>query len=74
MAIEALATPQSYEIVSPEGSTWHSYVISYEGKDSIHGCRQGDLEAVTGAVEEIVSRLNERHRGKHGRVHLVLTP
>lgn len=86
MAIEALATPQSYEIVSVhradlmpdlEGSDWHSYVISYEGKDSIHGCRQGDLEAVTTAIEEIVSLLNERHLGhfrKPGRVHVPLTP
>jgi len=40
---------QSYEIVSVqrakpmpefEGSNWHSYVISYEGTDSIHGYRQ----------------------------------
>ena len=86
MAIEVLATPQSYEIVSvsrakpmpdPEGSTWYSYVISYEGKDSIHGCRQGDLEAVTIAVEEVVTLLNERHLGhfrKPGRVHVALTP
>ncbi len=60
-----------------EGSTWHSYVISYEGKDSIHGCRQGDLEAVTMAIEEIVTLLNERHLGhfrKPGRVHVALTP
>ena len=86
MAIEALATPQSYEIVSvrraelipdPEGPNWHSYVISYEGKDSIRGCRQGDLEAVTIAIEEIVTLLNERHLGhfrKPGRVHVALTP
>jgi len=86
MAIEAPATPQSYEIVSvlraepmpdPEGSTWHNYVISYEGRDCIHGCRQGDLEAVTMAIEEIVVLLNERHLGhfrKPGRVHVALTP
>ena len=86
MADEALATAQSYEIASiqrakpvpeSEGSNWHSYVISYDGKDSIHGCRQGDLEAVTMAIEEIVAQLNERHVGhfrKTGRVHLVLTP
>ncbi len=61
----------------PEGSTWHNYVISYEGKDSIHGCRQGDLETVTVAIEEIVTLLNERHLGhfrKLGRVHVALTP
>ena len=86
MAIEVIATSQSYEIVSvsrakpmpdPEGSTWYSYVISYEGKDSIHGCRQGDLEAVTMAIEEVVTLLNERHLGhfrKPGRVHVALTP
>ena len=86
MASEALATPQSYEIVSvlrakamadPKGLNWYSYVISYEGKDSIHGCRQGDLEAVTTAIEEIVTLLNERHLGhfrKLGRAHVELTP
>jgi hypothetical protein len=80
------AATKSYEIVSvkrtspapdPEGSVWHSYVISYEGKDNIHGCRQGSLKAVTMAVEEIVDQLNERHVGhfrKPGRVQLVLTP
>jgi hypothetical protein len=35
---------------------------------------QGNLTVVTGEVEEIVAQLNERHRGKHGRVHLVPTP
>jgi hypothetical protein len=86
MANEALATPQSYEIVSvlraktmadPEGLDWYSYVISYEGKDSIHGCRPGDVETVTSAVEEIVTLLNERHMGhfrKLGRAHAALTP
>lgn len=51
-------------MVDPEGLDWYSYVISYEGKDSIRGCRQGDLEDVTIAVEEIVTVLNERHRGR----------
>ncbi len=86
MANEALATPQSYEIVSvlrakdmadPEGLDWYSYVISFEGKESIRGCRQGELEDVTIAVEEIVTVLNERHRGrfrKLGRAHVALTP
>ena len=86
MANQALATPQSYEIVSvlrdesmgdPEGLNWYTYVISYEGKDSIRGCRQGDIEAVTIAVEEIVTLLNERHFGhfrKLGRAHVALTP
>ena len=60
-----------------EGPNWHTYVISYEGKDSIYGCRQGDLGAVTMAIEEMVAQLNERHLGhsrKTGRVHLALTP
>ena len=86
MANQALATPKSYEIVSvlraeamgdPEGPNWYSYVISYEGKDSIHGYRQGDIEDVTIAVEEIVTLLNERHFGhfrKLGRAHVALTP
>lgn len=86
MADEALATTPSYEIVSvkrakpapdAEGSNWHSYVISYEGKDSIHGFRQGELKEVTLAIEAIVAQLNERHLGrfgKPGRVHLHLTP
>jgi hypothetical protein len=75
--------PQSYEVVSirrvdpppgAEGSTWHRYVIAFGGNDSIQGCRQGSLNVVTGAVEEIVAQLNGRHKGKHGRVHLVPTP
>ena len=74
---------QSYEVVSvqraetppgAEGSNWHRYVISYEGNNSIQGCRQGNLDVVTGAVEDIVAQLNGRHRGKLGRVHLVPTP
>jgi hypothetical protein len=72
---------QPYEIVSvrraepppgAEGSDWHRYVIAFEGRNSIYGCRQGDLRAVTTAVEEIVAQLNERHLGKLGRVHLAL--
>jgi len=60
-----------------EGLNWYRYVISYEGKESIHGCRQGDIETVTMAVEEIVTLLNERHFGhfrKLGRAHVALTP
>lgn len=85
MVNDVPATPPSYEVVSiqrakpapdEDGANWHSYVISYEGKESIYGCRQGDLETVTMATEEIVARLNERHRGrfrKTGRVQLTLT-
>jgi hypothetical protein len=86
MVDAAPATTPSYKIVSVqrakpmpdfEGSSWYNYVISYEGEDNIRGCRQGDLEAVTVALEEIVERLNERHSGRFsrtGRVHLALTP
>ena len=73
----------SYEMVSVrraeappgmEGSDWNRYVIAFRGSNCIQGCRQGHLTAVTGAVEEIVAQLNERYRGKRGRVHLVPTP
>jgi len=42
-----------------EGSNWHRYVIAFEGTNTIHGCRQGRLKAVTRAVE-IVAQLNKR--------------
>lgn len=73
---------QPYEIVSVqraepppglEGSDWYRYVIT-QGSNTINGCRQGDLNAVTLAVEEIVVQLNERRLGKRGRVNLVPTP
>ena len=73
---------QPYEIVSVrraetppgmEGSAWHRYVIT-QGTNTINGCRQGNLKAVTEAVEEMVAQLNERRLHKPGRVHLVLTP
>ena len=73
---------QPYEIVSVqraepppglEGSDWYRYIIT-QGSNTINGCRQGDLEAVTVAVEEIVVQLNERRLGKRGRVNLVPTP
>jgi len=83
MTDESSALEQPYEIVSvrrakpppgAEGSDWHRYVIAFEGRNSIHGCRQGDLRAVTRAVEEIVAQVNERHLGKRGRVNLIPTP
>jgi hypothetical protein len=83
MTEESPEVRQSYEIVSvrqaehppgTEGSNWYRYVISFEGSNNIEGCRQGSLNVVTDAVEEIVAQLNARHRGKHGRVHLVPTP
>ncbi len=70
-----------YEIVSArraepptggKGSNWYRYVIAFEGTNTIHGCRQGGIKAVTRAVEEIVAQLNERQIGKPTRVHLVL--
>ncbi len=63
---------QPYEIVSirrsepPPGgkdSNWYRYVIAFEGTNSVHGCRQGGIKAVTREVEEIVAQLNERHLG-----------
>ncbi len=75
---------QPYEIVSvrrtepplgADGPYWYRYVIAFDGTNNIHGCRQGGLKAVTRAVEEIVSQLNERqlaHVSKPRRVHLVL--
>jgi hypothetical protein len=83
MTEELSEVRQSYEMVSvrriepppgAEGSNWHRYVIAFAGSNNIRGCRRGSLNVVTGAVEEIVAQLNERHRGKHGRVHLVPTP
>ena len=71
MTDESSAIGQPYEIVSVrrakrppggKGSYWHRYVIAFEGTNTIHGCRQGGLKAVTRAVEEIVNKLNERHR------------
>ncbi len=67
---------QAYEIVSVrraepppgvEGSNWHQYVIAFEGRNTIHGYQQGNLRAVTRAVDEIVAQLNERHLGRLSR-------
>jgi len=81
MTDESSAMEQPYEIVSVrpaepppggKGSNWYRYVIAFEGTNTIHGCRQGNLKAVTRAVEEIVAQLNERQLNKPRRVHLVL--
>ena len=87
MTDESSAMGQPYEIVSVgranpppggTGSNWYQYVIAFEGSNTIHGCRQGNLGAVTSAVEEIIAKLNERHTvsrqavRNHGRVDLVL--
>jgi hypothetical protein len=75
---------QHYEIVSIQraepppggkGSNWHRYVIAFEGTITIHGCRQGGLNAVTRGVEEMVAQMNERHltrSTKSGRVDIAL--
>ena len=72
---------KDYEIVSVEptdppggmpGSGWHCYIIG-QGKNTIRGYQQGNIKAVTRAVEEIVARLNERRYGKSGRVHLKMS-
>ncbi len=71
MTDESSAIGRPYEIVSVQrakpppgekGFYWNRYVIAFEGTNTIHGCRQGGLKAVTRAVEEIVAKLNERHR------------
>jgi len=82
MTTEPPPIAHPYEMVSvqradtppgAEGSDWHRYQIA-QGENVIHGYRRGDLKAVTRAVEEIVTQLNERQLGKRGRVNLVPTP
>lgn len=56
----------------PEGAdsaNWHRYVIT-QGQNTIVGHVQGSHAAAQRAVAEIIDRLNERRRGKTGRVHL----
>ncbi len=84
MTDESSAMAQAYEIVSVrrakpppggKGSNWYRYVIAFEGTNTIHGCQQGGLKAVTREVEEIVAQLNERHLGhlsKPSRIDSVL--
>ncbi len=81
MTDEFPAMGHPYEIVSvrraepplgTEGSTWYRYVIT-QGTNTINGCRQGNLKAVTEAVEEIVTQLNDRRLLRRGRVGLVMT-
>ena len=57
------------------GSNWHRYVIAFEGTNTIHGCQQGGLKAVTKAVEEMVAQMNNRHLNraiKPSRVDITL--
>lgn len=70
---EILSVRRSDPPRDAEGADWHCYVIC-QGSNTIHGYRQGKLKAVTEAVEEIVSRLNDRRQPKSARVHLVLSP
>ena len=80
MTDESSAPAQPYEIVSIQraepppdgkGSNWYRYVIAFEGSNTITGCRQGSLKAVTSGVVEMIAQLNERHWHKRGRVDLV---
>ncbi len=68
---------ESFRLAEPppgtEGSVWHRYEIT-QGTNTINGCRQGTLKAVTEAVEELVTQLNERRLHRRGRVGLVMTP
>ncbi|MDJ0909178.1 MAG: hypothetical protein QNI99_08280 [Woeseiaceae bacterium] len=73
---------EDYEIVSVEptdppggmeGDDWYCYVIG-QGDNEIRGYTQGKAAAVKRNVKEIVLRLNERRRGKSGRVHLTMSP
>ena len=84
MTDKSLANGQPFKIVSIQraepppggkGSNWHRYVIAFEGTNTIHGCRQGGLNAVTRGVEEMVAQMNERHltrSTKPGRVDIAL--
>ena len=56
-----------------EGKNWYRYVIN-QGVNEIVGYRQGSRKTVSKEVEEIIVSLNERRRGKSGRVHLTPSP
>jgi hypothetical protein len=61
------------KVPAPEGAEgeWYGYVISRgSGANAVVGRRQGSLESVTAALEEVVERMNLRRTGKAGRVHL----
>lgn len=51
------------------GQSWFRYTIT-QGPNTITGYRQGSQRAVSKAVKDIVTELNERRNGKKGRVHL----
>lgn len=80
MSESLVARGEPFEMVSvgradaPPGADeteWYGYVIK-QGSNTIRGCRQGTLAAVTAAVEEIVEKLNDRRVNKRGRTHIVL--
>ena len=56
-----------------EGKNWYRDVIN-QGVNEIVGYRQGSRKTVSKEVEEIIVSLNERRRGKSGRVHLTPSP
>jgi len=71
-----------YEILSVEptdpppessGQGWYRYVIR-QGKNTIRGYQRGDIDSVTRALQDMVTRLNLRRYGKSGRVHLTMSP
>ena len=83
MTEKSAESQQSYEMVSihpadppsgAAGSNWYGYVIAFGGLNNIRGFRQGKLSVVTDEVEELVAQLNQKRRGKYGRVHLIPTP
>lgn len=66
VSVESTVPPEHMD-----GTGWHCYVIG-QGKNTIRGYRRGSLEIVRQSVEDIVMGLNERRRGKRGRVHLYM--
>ena len=82
MTNNTLANCQPYRLVSIQntappagarGSNWYVYEIA-QGKNVIHGYRQGSLQAVTNLVEENIALFNARRLGKHGNSHLRQNP
>jgi len=53
-----------------DSKNWYRYVITRGAQNAVVGHRQGSLRSVKVAVEEVVTRMNERLYGKSGRVHL----
>ena len=55
--------------VGVDSENWHRYIIT-QGHNTIVGQLQGSRANTERAVHEIIERLNERRRGKTGRVQL----